>query len=53
MDRKALIDALRLGEAACLTMIVFEPLSSLTSKWENAAKIIEMQRKELEAAETI
>jgi hypothetical protein len=53
-DKQSLIDALRLGEAACLTMIIFEPLqATLSSKWERAAKIIAAEIKKLEALEAV
>lgn len=47
---KDLIAALQLGEAACLTMMVFEPITSTVSKWQNAAKRIRSEREKLERA---
>lgn len=49
---RELIEALNLGEAACLSMIIFEPITTNQSKWERASKIIRMERERLEAAKT-
>ena len=47
-ERKALIDALRLGEIACLNMIIFEPITSQQSKWDTASNVIKQEREKLE-----
>jgi len=47
---KGLITALQLGEAACLTMMVFEPISTADNRWEEAAKRIRTAREKLEQA---
>ena len=43
-----LISALVLGEVACLSMVVFEPITSNQSKWDKASKVIRMERERLE-----
>jgi hypothetical protein len=41
--QEQIIEALKLGKAACLVACALEPIQSNWKKWENAADIIERQ----------
>jgi hypothetical protein len=47
-EKKSVIDALRLGAAACLVASALEPISANWDKWKKAAEIIDREIERLE-----
>jgi hypothetical protein len=50
-DNRELIAALKLGEVACLNMLVFEPIRDNDGGWEKARALIRTQIEKLEGAD--